>query len=404
MKINRRTFLKLLPASTALTYASSSISAPVNRQSTLSCVANSTVDVIENNIDITDAINISSIMSSGPEQYSTSIPDLTAALINLLKTPNQKIYFPPGNWWVNPHFYVVGTISPAENTTIILDEGAAIRTIPDNSNEQRIFWVTKPGFKLLGNGKIVGDARYRGTSLPYGEHLHGVYLADNSDGATIIGIEICDFLGDGVYVGGGFAGTRDVIIDRVHAHHNGRNNLSVTFVDGLTVKSSRFDYCGVLRRQYGFKLQAPSCGIDIEPNKNSQVKNVLVENCAAEYNIQSGLLATAEFNGHEDGGGPAVVTVSGGSYSHNENTSPVWGAGITAYGGSNVTINHNPIITGNGNDGIFVSDGPQDWGQQTHANVDGACIFENGGEPIRKEHLNGGGVGDMFINIDEAVN
>lgn len=127
------------------------------------------------------------------------------------------------------------------------------------------------------------------------EHCHGI-LIGYSTNVSIDNVAVSYCRGDGVYVGANVTAPpkeitpTNVFIRNVRCRYNHRQGMSITRVNGLTVKDSDFSYTSGT---------APSAGIDIEPNKKisdngdvyiTECLNISISHCSFINNEGYGLV------------------------------------------------------------------------------------------------------------------
>lgn len=108
--------------------------------------------------------------------------------------------------------------------------------------------------------------------------LHGLNIADKSSDVVIENLNSWYFCGDGFYNSGS-----NITFNNVNAKFNGRQGLSITNGSNIRVLNSSFTYTGYYRI---CTCKGPGAGIDIEPNKNDHVKNILIQNCIMTNNYR----------------------------------------------------------------------------------------------------------------------
>ena len=121
------------------------------------------------------------------------------------------------------------------------------------------------GNEHIFTGTLLKDSQNRK------EWQHGIYINKNSKNITIKNLKLKYFWGDGIYVMG-----QDIIVDNVECAYNGRQGLSITKGNNISIKNSSFHHTGAKAICFG---KGPGAGIDIEPNESDVVNNVLIENC-----------------------------------------------------------------------------------------------------------------------------
>lgn len=90
----------------------------------------------------------------------------------------------------------------------------------------------------------------------------GVFIIAGSSDVTVANVNVHNFPADGVYIGNG--ANKNILVYNVNSHNNGRQGMSITQVNGVSVINSSFTDTGY---PSGF---APGCGIDDEPGPHTK--------------------------------------------------------------------------------------------------------------------------------------
>lgn len=131
--------------------------------------------------------------------------------------------------------------------------------------------------KVNGNGHFLFGTIASSDQKECPQWLHGLNIDTESRNVSINDLNSWLFCGDGFYNAGS-----DVTLDRVNAKFNGRQGLSITYGSNIKVLNSSFTYTGFYRIN---NSGGPCAGIDIEPNGDEKVNNVLIEGCTLLHNI-----------------------------------------------------------------------------------------------------------------------
>ena len=165
-------------------------------------------------------------------------------------------------------------LSVLGNTTLILN--GTIKLKPNAFSRCDIIRVKGKNIKIKGNGSIIGDKH---THLgKTGEWGMGIRLK-GAINATVSDLTIKDCWGDCIYVGGN---SRNVIIERCCLDHGRRQGISVTKANGVTIRNCIIENVSGTNPQYA---------IDIEPNRQDSVDNILIENVIVK-DCEGGFLVT----------------------------------------------------------------------------------------------------------------
>lgn len=162
----------------------------------------------------------------------------------------------------------------SDNTELILM--GIIQILPNEYPMYDIIKVKGENINIHGKGTIVGDKHtHLGTDGEWGMGIrfHGAINSSVRD------LTIKDCWGDCIYVGGN---SKNVLIENCMLDHGRRQGISVTKADGVTIRNCRISNVSGTNPQYA---------IDLEPNKNDTVDNVLIDNVKIE-NCEGGILAT----------------------------------------------------------------------------------------------------------------
>lgn len=131
--------------------------------------------------------------------------------------------------------------------------------------------------EVQGNGhSLLGDIHKQNHNRH--EWLHGLNIDKSSRNVKISNIKAKYFCGDGFYSGGS-----DIIFDNIQSEYNGRQGLSITSGNNITIINSTFRYTGSIDICHS---KGPGAGIDIEPNGNDQVHGVKIKGCNLSENYK----------------------------------------------------------------------------------------------------------------------
>ena len=208
------------------------------------------------------------------------------------------------------------------NVTLRMTSTTLLKAMPNDSQYAAIVTIKDANNVHLIGGTIEGDrASHTGE---YGEWGHGVSIT-NSTNVTVENVTAKECWGDGFYVGkrgGSNINNENITFEQVHAEHNRRQGMSITHGKHIKVQHSVFkDTDGT----------DPRAGIDIEPNKNEQVSDVVVTHntfignrtgFVAMNHLHGGITSvkniTFEYNKVQDNHvGVSYIGVEGGKIRHN---------------------------------------------------------------------------------------
>lgn len=164
-------------------------------------------------------------------------------------------------------------LSINSNTELILD--GTIQMTPNAYKCYNIVQIEGNNIKIRGKGMVVGDKHtHTGKS---GEWGMGVNIKNAHD-VTIKAITIKDCWGDCIYVGDG---SSNITIEKCKLNHGRRQGMSITSANGVLIKNCEIsNVSGTL----------PEFAIDVEPNENESVDNVVVNNVVVT-NCKGGVMA-----------------------------------------------------------------------------------------------------------------
>ncbi|MFA6246259.1 MAG: right-handed parallel beta-helix repeat-containing protein [Mucilaginibacter sp.] len=176
-------------------------------------------------------------------------------------------------------------VSLNDNTHLIIAAFSKLKKYRVDAGDYTIVGLRNVANVIIdGGGDIVGERDEH--TAPGGEHGFGINVAGSTN-VVIDNIRISECWGDGIYIGGGTAEVgqpNNILVSRVVCNHNRRQGMSITNADGVKVSNSSFTNTGGT---------APEAGIDIEPNANQTVANVMIDNCQCNANEGSGILMFA---------------------------------------------------------------------------------------------------------------
>ena len=160
-----------------------------------------------------------------------------------------------------------------DNTTLELK--GTISLIPNSYKTYYIIRARGKNIIIKGDGTIIGDKQaHSGTD---GEWGMGVDIRGAVD-SSVSGLTIRNCWGDCIYVGGN---SKNIQIEDCILDHGRRQGISVTKADGVTIRNCKITNIGGTDPEYA---------IDVEPNANDTVDNVLIENVIVK-DCKGGFLA-----------------------------------------------------------------------------------------------------------------
>lgn len=189
--------------------------------------------------------------------YNNSIKDVIA-----LSHPNinNKIIIGKSVFQVTANKYADVCVPICSNTELILN--GIIKMSPNKYGKYFIIQAEGDNIIIRGKGQIVGDRNaHTGND---GEWGMGINLK-GAHHVKIIGLTIKDCWGDCIYIGGKSA---DVNIEKCNLDNGRRQGISITSADGVSIRKCTITNVGGTSPEYA---------IDVEPNKEDVVNNILIE-------------------------------------------------------------------------------------------------------------------------------
>lgn len=190
--------------------------------------------------------------------YSNALKNVFA-----LASPNKDnvILIKEGSYYVETLSEWDRCLKVCSNTELIIDGVISIK--PNSNKAYDILFVSGENIRIKGDGTIIGDKlTHIGGE---GEWGMGINMYSAKD-ISVSGITIKDCWGDCIYIGNN---SKKVLVENCHLSNGRRQGISVTSAVGVTIKNCTIE---------NVNGTEPAFGIDIEPNKNENVDNVIIEN------------------------------------------------------------------------------------------------------------------------------
>lgn len=206
---------------------------------------------------------------------SWNVPNITTSMFADLKYDNSlrdvvaladpsvrnRVYISEGDYYISLSSKNKSGMTIPSNTTVIIDGNLKLR--PNNLKNYNIISIEKGQNVIIeGSGLIQGD-KYTHTGEK-GEWGMGINL-HGAEKAIIRNLTIKDCWGDCIYIGGN---SKDVLVNNCILDHGRRQGVSITYASDVHIKNC------VISNVHG---TSPQYGIDVEPNANCKVNNVLIE-------------------------------------------------------------------------------------------------------------------------------
>ncbi|MBI3132379.1 MAG: right-handed parallel beta-helix repeat-containing protein [Acidobacteria bacterium] len=208
------------------------------------------------------------------------VTDDTAALqraINAAGGTGGTVLVPDGTYLVNAVAVASSgnhAIQLRSNMTLRFSAGAVLKAKPNSAGTYTVLMISAVSNVNLVGGTILGD-RYTHTGTA-GESGVCVGITD-SQHVVVQGVTGKQSWGDGFYVGGNSA---DISLCGVTADDNRRAGISITRVNGMSIKNSVFANSGGT---------LPESGLNIEPNAGETVNQVTISGCTFSRNHGGGV-------------------------------------------------------------------------------------------------------------------
>lgn len=279
--------------------------------------------------------------------------DATFALQAMLDDP-RPVKVVDGEYLVN----VQTRLYPPSNCTIKFLNGAKLTALPSASAFYSVFDIENKTDITFLDPILVGERdSHVGTT---GEQGFGIRCL-SSKRIKVIGGDISNFWGDGLYFGATTIGTHtnceDILISGVNSHHNRRQGLSLTGVIRAYVLYCKFNDTNGTN---------PQSGVDIEPNAGFQCWDIIFFVCEALRNAGAGFEMLDALNGGNvnnirfwgcparSNGSNGIRLVSARNVTHTGEISSNTSHGVYAIQGSNNLRLPEPNIHNNGGDGVQI--------------------------------------------------
>lgn len=211
----------------------------VDNKTNLQNIVNLTSDNITNNIYIEDGTF-----------YSTK----TGGLLNL--TSNTNVYF----------------------------SNASINILDNDDIRESIIQIKNRDNVSLYNVKLVGDFKtHKFSSGKSDEWNHGIKVGGSSN-VNIINCNVSYCVGDGIDIIDSYEGNsvcKNITVRNCVLDNNGRQGISIESGDNVTI-----EYCSITNTSK-IKLVSPGAAIDIEPWRDTILKNIHISHCEMYDNNRS---------------------------------------------------------------------------------------------------------------------
>lgn len=191
--------------------------------------------------------------------YDNSLKDVVALADSSI---NNKITISEGDYQVTAHKSGESCLVIPSNTELILNGN--IKLVANNHQGYSIVKVIGNNIKIRGKGEIIGDKNTHNGNT--GEWGMGINIL-NSYNVFVQGITIKECWGDCIYVG---KQSRNIIVSDCILDNGRRQGISITSGEKIAILNCIISNVGGTKPEYA---------IDVEPNKNEIVNDVLIEKC-----------------------------------------------------------------------------------------------------------------------------
>ena len=189
--------------------------------------------------------------------YDNALQDVVALSHPSVKN---KIIVKEGNYQVSALRNNDACVVLNSNTELVLDGN--IQMTPNSFRCYNIILAIGENIKIKGKGTVIGD-KHTHTGKD-GEWGMGI-MFNNAHNASVSGLTVKDCWGDCIYVGGN---STDITIEKCKLDHGRRQGISITSANGVFIKN-----CEITN----VSGTSPEFAIDVEPNKNEFVGDVVID-------------------------------------------------------------------------------------------------------------------------------
>lgn len=192
-------------------------------------------------------------------QYDNSLRDVIALTNPVIYN---KVIIEDGEYWLSTTDSKLSGIELASNTDIIIS--GQLRLRPNREKRSYIISIIDcQNVSVSGSGSIEGDrVNHYGTE---GEWGMGVAVFSSTN-VNIQDISVSNCWGDCIYIA---KKSKDIFVNNLSLSNSRRQGVSIVGCDGCNIRN-----CTITN--VGGKL--PEYGIDLEPNANQSVRNIIIEN------------------------------------------------------------------------------------------------------------------------------
>lgn len=200
--------------------------------------------------------------------YENALKDVIA-----LTNPGSKnyVYIEEGAYLLSAKKNRDDCLTINSNTTLIID--GTLKLAPNNFRSYNILDVEGENINIRGKGSIIGDKdEHTGDSGEWGMGINVL----GSHHVLIQDLTIMNCWGDCIYIG---SESKNVIVENCTLYGSRRQGVSITSGSNIRIEG------GVIRNIAG---TSPECAIDVEPNVNETVDDVVIDGVKVE-NCRGGI-------------------------------------------------------------------------------------------------------------------
>jgi len=291
-------------------------------------------------------VNVQNAPYNAKGDGSTNDTAAIQAAVDDAKGTGGTVIVPSGTYLINPVASNGAGIRLGSDMTLLLQPGAILQAMSTSTSDHVVLLVSGcEGVNIVG-GTLIGN-RNNNTITDTREGGDGLRIVNSAD-IIVDGVSARDFWEDGFYVG---ESSRNVALCAVLADNNRRHGMGITDVDGLLLKDSTF------RNSTGF-MQGDDLvcgtGIDLEPNENETVNNVLITGCTFTGNTAEGIAVCVPLT--LSNGRITQVVIDGNTASGNGFGKVTGSCGIGISNTTGHTVRNNTVRDNLG-DGIYLTSG-----------------------------------------------
>lgn len=221
------------------------------------------------------------------------------AAVDAVPLTGGTLIVPRGDYRIN----VERSIALHSNMLFLMDPAATLAAIATGQSLSRLIRVWRVANVRIVGGRLVGERRLHVTDHDHseGQNEQGFGISiQSSHNIVVSDVHLSDFWGDGIWIGA-LGSEKDewdwrqkpavpsthVWVSHVVSTQNRRQGLSMGPAENVTITHSTFSFSGPGSPPE--EAAKPMSGIDIEPQGQGYVRNVLIKHCTMTRNRGTGL-------------------------------------------------------------------------------------------------------------------